>query len=422
MPLNLASPGILVREVDLTIGRVDATSGSIGALVAPFTKGPVEEPQLIESEEDLLQTFGQPYSQDKQYEYWMVASSYLAYGGTMEVVRANNDGLFNACVGSATSIKIKSSTHYNQLEYDDNTIPGYTVIAKTPGSYANDLLVSIIDAKADQILTGITTTTATAFTLQNASVGNIGITTNKITGINTAGLSLNQTVNTIQGVVGAGLTITTINPSEVIISGNSLNDGIVNPITTDGNIGITTNKITGINTAGLSVGQATQKITGVVDFGLTITQINVDELILSGNSLNSAKQFGVDFEFGDTNAKTGVVFEFGSSTSSGIGIAVGNGFKADVKPNTVIVTNVSTGATSVLDGTIRGVITEVGADQVSVKINAHVSAGGTITEVDYKQNGSYALAETGTITIQDGSTTRGTANIQRRKIGLISKK
>ena len=73
MPLNLASPGILVREVDLTIGRVDATSGSIGALVAPFTKGPVEEPQLIESEEDLLQTFGQPYSQDKQYEYWMVA-------------------------------------------------------------------------------------------------------------------------------------------------------------------------------------------------------------------------------------------------------------------------------------------------------------------------------------------------------------
>ena len=41
MALNLASPGIVVREVDLTIGRVDATSGSIGALVAPFTKGPV---------------------------------------------------------------------------------------------------------------------------------------------------------------------------------------------------------------------------------------------------------------------------------------------------------------------------------------------------------------------------------------------
>ena len=41
MPLNLASPGIIIREVDLTIGRVDPTSGSTGALVAPFEKGPV---------------------------------------------------------------------------------------------------------------------------------------------------------------------------------------------------------------------------------------------------------------------------------------------------------------------------------------------------------------------------------------------
>ena len=72
MALNLASPGIVVREVDLTIGRVDATSGSIGAIVAPFTKGPVEEPQLIESEEDLLQTFGQPYSVDNHYELSLI--------------------------------------------------------------------------------------------------------------------------------------------------------------------------------------------------------------------------------------------------------------------------------------------------------------------------------------------------------------
>ena len=31
MPLNLASPGIVIREVDLTVGRADPTSGSIGA-------------------------------------------------------------------------------------------------------------------------------------------------------------------------------------------------------------------------------------------------------------------------------------------------------------------------------------------------------------------------------------------------------
>ena len=90
MPLNLASPGIVVREVDLTIGRVDPVSGSIGALVAPFAKGPVNLPQLIENEDDLLDTFGRPYSTDKHYEHWMVASSYLAYGGTLRVVRADD--------------------------------------------------------------------------------------------------------------------------------------------------------------------------------------------------------------------------------------------------------------------------------------------------------------------------------------------
>jgi len=167
MPLNLASPGIVVREVDLTIGRVDPTSGSIGALVAPFTKGPVEEAQLIESEEDLLQTFGQPYSVDKHYEYWMVASSYLAYGGVMQVIRADDTGLKNAVIGAGLTstfagLKIKSGTHYNQLGYDENVIAGIEFAAKTPGSYANGIKVATIDSQADQIITGIAGTTLSA--------------------------------------------------------------------------------------------------------------------------------------------------------------------------------------------------------------------------------------------------------------------
>ena len=178
MPLNLASPGIVIREVDLTIGRVDPTSGSIGALVAPFAKGPVNDPQLIESEEDLLQTFGQPYSTDKHYEYWMVASSYLAYGGTMQVVRADDFntqsgvGLKNAFVTGgvgvgATMLRITSNTHYNQLGYDENPISGVSVAAKNPGTWANGIKVAIIDGKADQILTvasGNTTAVGSAVT------------------------------------------------------------------------------------------------------------------------------------------------------------------------------------------------------------------------------------------------------------------
>ena len=79
MALNLASPGIVVREVDLTIGRVDATSGSIGALVAPFAKGPVGEPVLVTDESDLLNNFGQPYETDKHYEFFLGVKAFKGH-------------------------------------------------------------------------------------------------------------------------------------------------------------------------------------------------------------------------------------------------------------------------------------------------------------------------------------------------------
>jgi len=157
MPLNLASPGIVVREVDLTIGRVDATSASIGAIVAPFAQGPVDSPFLATSEADLLKIFGGPYETGKQYESWMVASSFLAYGGSLQVVRADDDQLTNSFVGAASSVKIKSDEHYEQLGYDNNTITDVTFAARNPGSWANGIRVATIDAKADQVLAGIST-------------------------------------------------------------------------------------------------------------------------------------------------------------------------------------------------------------------------------------------------------------------------
>ena len=158
MPLNLASPGIVVREVDLTVGRVDPTSASIGAIVSPFAQGPVELPTIVENEQDLLETFGKPYGIDKHYEHWLTASSFLAYGGSLRVVRADDTSLTNGRVGSATSIKIKSSEHYEELGYDENTITSVTVAARNPGSWGNGLRLGMIDAKADQILVGVATT------------------------------------------------------------------------------------------------------------------------------------------------------------------------------------------------------------------------------------------------------------------------
>jgi len=153
MPLNLASPGIVVREVDLTVGRVDPTSASIGAIVSPFAQGPVDVPTLVENEKDLLETFGKPYSTDKHYEHWLTASSYLAYGGNLSVVRADDSGLVNGYVGTGTSAKVKSVDHYEELGYDENRITNVTVIARNPGSWGNGLRVGILDSRADQTIT-----------------------------------------------------------------------------------------------------------------------------------------------------------------------------------------------------------------------------------------------------------------------------
>ena len=286
MAVNLASPGILVREVDLTIGRVDATSGSIGALVAPFTKGPVEDAQLIESEEDLLQTFGQPYSIDNHYEYWMVASSYLAYGGTLQVIRADDYntqtgvGLKNAFVGAASSIRIKSDTHYNQLGYDDNTITGVTVASKTPGTYANGLRVAIIDAKADQILTvsGISTVglgiTQSAAGRIVAGAGGTSVLDGYVKGIVTEVGSGTISVKTIAHVSTAG-TVTNV----------SYQNGGVYKFNT-GNVEA--------SAAGSNIGGTVQSVTAAVDWFerqnivLTKTDANGNPLSLEWDQIADA--------------------------------------------------------------------------------------------------------------------------------------
>ena len=209
MPINLASPGIVVREVDLTIGRVDATSGGFGAIVAPFSKGPVDEPLLVQDEAGLLDNFGEAYETDKHYEHWLVASSYLAYGGGLRVVRADDTELVNAFVGAATSVKIKSTEHYGELGYDNNTITDVTFAARNPGSWGNGLRVATIDSLGDQVLTGINGATVGVGVTQTFSAtlpkaGSTETLDGHLKGIITDVTGTNVTVKVISHVSAAG--------------------------------------------------------------------------------------------------------------------------------------------------------------------------------------------------------------------------
>ena len=51
------SPGVLVREVDLTVGRAENVLDNIGALAGPFPIGPVDEPTQVSTEEELIKVF-----------------------------------------------------------------------------------------------------------------------------------------------------------------------------------------------------------------------------------------------------------------------------------------------------------------------------------------------------------------------------
>ena len=48
------SPGVLIREVDLTVGRAENVLDNIGAYPGPFSIGPVDDPITIETERKVL--------------------------------------------------------------------------------------------------------------------------------------------------------------------------------------------------------------------------------------------------------------------------------------------------------------------------------------------------------------------------------
>jgi len=188
------SPGVLTREVDLTVGRADNVLDNIGAIAGPFAIGPVDEPIDITTENELINVFGKPISTDAQYEYWMSASSFLSYGGVLKVVRSDGSNLVNAnairnSVGVSTAgepaLKIKNFDDYESNYADD--VANYIFAAKNPGSWANNLKVCVIDDKADQILN--VGAAVTAF----ASVG-MAVTT-ALSNVPSAGIGTTNTFN-----------------------------------------------------------------------------------------------------------------------------------------------------------------------------------------------------------------------------------
>ena len=132
------SPGVLVQERDLT-RIIPAVSTSVGAFAGVFRKGPLDEIITVSSEQELVDTFGKPDSDN--FEDFFSAANFLQYSNALRVVRAQNSSIANA-VASGSSFVIKNDTDYtNNYATGQGSVGEWA--AKTAGAWGNSLLVSI---------------------------------------------------------------------------------------------------------------------------------------------------------------------------------------------------------------------------------------------------------------------------------------
>ena len=109
----LVSPGVHVREIDLT-NVVPAVQTTIGAIAGPFEKGPVSSISTIGSEEELVEIFGKPNASN--FKWWFTASSFLQYSDSLRVVRPES-AIVNS--GEASGVLIRDDEHYLDSYYSE---------------------------------------------------------------------------------------------------------------------------------------------------------------------------------------------------------------------------------------------------------------------------------------------------------------
>ena len=136
MPFQL-SPGVLVKEIDLT-NIVPAVATSIGGMAGAFQKGPVGEIVAVGSEKELVDIFGKPNGSN--FETWFTAANFLQYGNALRVVRATS-AIVNATSGGS-GLLIKSTDDYlNNYSAGQGSAGEWG--ARTAGTHGNSLGVSI---------------------------------------------------------------------------------------------------------------------------------------------------------------------------------------------------------------------------------------------------------------------------------------
>ena len=154
------SPGVVVTERDLTT-VVPNVATSIGAMAGQFQWGPVLERVRITSENELVQTFGEP--DELTAEYFWTAANYLAYSNNLLVVRNTDATARNAVVGDIAANAGTAVTVQNPTDYDSDLASFVTqlFIAKYPSARGNSLKVIAVDGAGWGVIAALDKTART---------------------------------------------------------------------------------------------------------------------------------------------------------------------------------------------------------------------------------------------------------------------
>ena len=222
------SPGVLVQERDLT-RIIPAVSTSIGAVAGEFRKGPLDEIVSVSSENDLVDTFGEPDSSN--FEDFFSAANFLQYSNSLRVVRAAQTNLVNAST-SGSGIQIKNTTHYQDNYADGSGVVG-TFAARTAGAWGNSLQVSTCPSATAYEEEGATTVNDAS-----TSVGDTVVTVADGTALNVGDIiSFSTTAATNDYDDGHQYRITGISTHDItIVQKDSGSGGLLTTLTNGGNV------------------------------------------------------------------------------------------------------------------------------------------------------------------------------------------
>jgi hypothetical protein len=137
------SPGIVIRERDLTNQVVVNSIANTAALVGTFERGPIGVITNITSERQLVEIFGKPNSNN--FEDWFVGATFLSYGGQLLVVRIDDSNLTNA-VSEFDSEEDTAPTIKSLQDFENNFASyNFKFAARTPGSWGNSIKIAWVD-------------------------------------------------------------------------------------------------------------------------------------------------------------------------------------------------------------------------------------------------------------------------------------